>query len=61
MAWLHATLVQLLNFWTSNALICAKWQYLKQDYFHHFQGQQLSYIVYDIIQNLIIFYTLFSF
>jgi hypothetical protein len=51
MAWLQCpfdcTLVQLHKFLTSNTLICAKWQILKQGYFYHFQGQQLSYIVYD--------------
>jgi hypothetical protein len=40
-------LVQLNNFWTPNTLIYAKWQYLKYGYFDLFQGQQLSYIVYD--------------
>jgi hypothetical protein len=29
MAWFKMHLVQLLNFWTSNALICAKWHHLK--------------------------------
>jgi hypothetical protein len=48
-AWSYFHLVQFHNFWTSNALIYAKWQHLKQGYFCSFQGQQLSYIVYDNI------------
>ena len=58
MAWLHTKvvwfkkhLVQLQFFWTSNALIFAKWQHLKQGYFYPFQGQQLSYIVLDKIKS----------
>jgi isoprenylcysteine carboxyl methyltransferase (ICMT) family protein YpbQ len=47
MAWLLYFLVQLNKFWTSNTLICAKWQHLKHGHFHPFQGQQFSYIVYD--------------
>jgi hypothetical protein len=56
MAWLHEKmacssihLVQLHKFWTSNTLICAKCQHLKHGHYHPFQGQQLSYIVYDIV------------
>jgi hypothetical protein len=49
MAWFKKHLVQLQFFWTSNALIFAKWQHFKQGYFHLFQGQQLSYIVYDLL------------
>jgi hypothetical protein len=48
MAWSHFHLVQLHKFWTSNALIFAKWQHLKQGYFYPFQEQQLSYIVLDL-------------
>jgi hypothetical protein len=40
-------LVQFVIFWTSFALIFAKWQHLKHGYFDHFQVQQLSYIVLD--------------
>jgi hypothetical protein len=47
MAWFNLHLVQLHNFWTSNALIFAKWQHIKQGFFRPFQGQQLFYIVYD--------------
>jgi hypothetical protein len=48
MAWLSIGLVQFQIFWTSNALIFAKWQHLKQGQFYLFQVQQLSYIVLDI-------------
>jgi hypothetical protein len=49
MAWLQIHLVQLLIFWTSKALNCATWQHFKQGYCCLLQGQQLSYIVLDII------------
>jgi isoprenylcysteine carboxyl methyltransferase (ICMT) family protein YpbQ len=48
MAWLLYFLVQLHKFWTTNTLICAKWQHLEHGHFVLFQGQQLSYIVLDI-------------
>jgi hypothetical protein len=47
MAWSHFHLVQLHKFWTSNALIFAKCQLLKQGYCCPCQGQQFSYIVLD--------------
>jgi hypothetical protein len=42
MAWLHATLVQFIKFWTSNTPICAKWQHMKHGHFDLFQVQQNS-------------------
>jgi hypothetical protein len=61
MAWFNLHLVQLHNFWTSNALIFAKWQHIKQGFFRHFQGQQLSYIVYDIMKVMYNFNNKFFF
>jgi hypothetical protein len=47
-------LVQLHNFLTSNTLTFAKWQHLKHGQFHPFQGQQLSYIVYEILKHVLL-------